>query len=31
MTNQFGASGNFTITNPISSGTPQQLYRLMLP
>jgi hypothetical protein len=30
-TNQFSASGNFAITNPVSSSTPQQLYRLMLP
>jgi rhamnogalacturonan endolyase len=31
MTNQFDASGSFTITNPVSSSKPQQLYRLMLP
>lgn len=30
-TNQFNASGNFNLTNPINSAEPQLFYRLQLP
>jgi hypothetical protein len=31
VTNQFDGSGNFTITDPISPGAPQNFYRLLIP
>jgi len=30
-TNTFDSSGNFTVTNPITPGTPQRFFRFQLP